>query len=147
MCRTSPPPSATPTLLDAEGGSDAGISLPHPEQDGPRRLCLLHATQHRSRPDVGCDAATVVGLHAAWQGRDAQAGLEAAVETVPELRQGHAGAALRRNRRRRAGFHARRAPSEQACMRLKDRTAVVTARVLGQKNTANLAIQSAMEAV
>ncbi len=35
-------------ILDPEGGSDRRISLPHPQQDGSRGICLLHAAQPRS---------------------------------------------------------------------------------------------------
>src|SRR5262249_49987090 len=113
-------------FLDPEGGSYGRISLPYPEQDAARRLCLLHPAQHRPVGDTRCDPAAVVRLHATGQRRNAQAGLEAAVETVPELRQGHAGAALWYDQRRRVGVFEAVAARGQARMRLNNRTAVVT---------------------
>ena len=67
-----------------------------------------YCTPRNNDPSVtpGCDAAALVGLHAAGQGYPAEAGLEAAVEALPELRQGHAGLALRIDRRRHLGVHA-----------------------------------------
>ena len=87
-------------VLDAEMRPDLRICLPADQLHGPARLQAVHAAQCRSRRHRTAVAGFLVRLCAALDRENAQAGLEAAVAAVPELRARHRHAALRQGRRR-----------------------------------------------
>jgi cation diffusion facilitator CzcD-associated flavoprotein CzcO len=90
-------------VVDAEMRSHLRIRLPPAQLHGPARLPRLHAAQCRSRRRARAVDRFLVGLRAALHRQDAEAGLEAAVEALPELRARHPRAALRPPRRRGDG--------------------------------------------
>src|SRR5258708_34234882 len=80
--------------------SDLRICLPPDQLHGPARLQAMHAAQSRSN-DLGIAVAGLfVGLRAALGRKNAQAGLEAAVAALSELRARHRHLALRQGRLR-----------------------------------------------
>ena len=82
-------------LLDAEMRPDLRICLPCPQLHGPARLPAVRAAQYRSHDLGTAVAGFFVRLRAALDRKIAQAGLEAAVAALPELRARHRQPALR----------------------------------------------------
>ena len=87
-------------VLDAEMRPDLRICLPPDQLHGPARLQAVHAAQRRSLDFGIAVAGFLLRLRAALDRADAEAGLEAAVAAVPELRARHRHLALRQGRRR-----------------------------------------------
>src|SRR5581483_238038 len=103
-------------LVDAEGRSRLRICLPALEPDGAQGLSAVHAAQCRSDAPRRAVGQLLLGLYPARPAASAQAGLEAAMETLPELRARPVDPALRKaarpgddvraigRRRRKAGW-------------------------------------------
>ena len=85
-------------VVDAEMRPDLRICLPPDQLHGPARLQAMHAAQCRSLDHRTAVAGFLLRLCAALDREDAEAGLEAAVAAVPELRARHRHAALRQGR-------------------------------------------------
>ncbi len=85
-------------VVDAEMRPDLRICLPPDQLHGPARLQAVHAAQCRSLDYRIAVAGFLVRLCAAFSGEDAEAGIEAAVAALSELRPRHRQPALRQGR-------------------------------------------------
>ena len=83
-------------LVDAEGRSRLRICLPPAQSHGPHGHAPVHAAQQRSRAAGRAVGQLLVRLHPARAGSPAQAGFQAPVEALPELRARSREPALRR---------------------------------------------------
>ena len=85
-------------VLDAEMRPDLRICLPADQLHGPPQLPAMHAAQRGCRDRGAAVARFLVRLCAARSRKDAEAGFEAAVAALPELRARYRHLALWQNR-------------------------------------------------